>query len=119
MTYGLGGSDYAQFKATVGIDENGANATSSARVIIEADGQILFNETLKRKDKPKGVVLAVKGVKQLRVIVEADTPFNGNYVTLRRSPLPEVGWDKALRRPTVFQSRCREPSGTAMTCSAP
>ena len=74
--------DYVQFKATIGIDENGANATSSAKVTIEADGQILFSETVKRKDKAKGVVLAVKGVKQLRVIVEADTPFNGNYVTL-------------------------------------
>lgn len=75
-------TDYTQFKATVGIDENGANATSAARLTVEADGQILFSETLKRKDKPKGLVLAVKGVKQLRIIVEADTPLNGNYVTL-------------------------------------
>ncbi|VTR94917.1 Glycosyl hydrolase family 98, putative carbohydrate binding module OS=Planctomyces maris DSM 8797 GN=PM8797T_18314 PE=4 SV=1: NPCBM [Gemmata massiliana] len=80
-TFNLGG-DYTQFKATVGIDENGANATSAARVTIEADGQVVFTQELKRKDKPKGLVLAVKGVKQLRVIVEADTPFNGNYVTL-------------------------------------
>ncbi|MBP3955135.1 NPCBM/NEW2 domain-containing protein [Gemmata sp. G18] len=80
-TFNLGG-DYTQFKATVGIDENGANATSAARVTIEADGQVLFTEQLKRKDKPKGLVLAVKGVKQLRIIVEADTPLNGNYVTL-------------------------------------
>ncbi|MFM8271096.1 MAG: NPCBM/NEW2 domain-containing protein [Gemmata sp.] len=75
-------SEYTQFKATVGIDENGANATSAARVTVEADGQVLFSELVKRKDKPKGLVLAVKGVKQLRIIVEADTPLNGNYVTL-------------------------------------
>ena len=81
LTYTLGG-DFAQFKATVGIDENGANATSAAKLTIEADGQVLFAEWLGRKDKPRGVVLAVKGVKQLRVIVEADTPLNGNYVTL-------------------------------------
>ena len=81
LTYTLGG-DFAQFKATVGIDENGANATSAAKLTIEADGQVLFSESLARKDKPKGVVLAVKGVKQLRIIVEADTPLNGNYVTL-------------------------------------
>jgi hypothetical protein len=80
LTFNIGG-DYAQFKATIGIDENGSNATSAARVTIEADGQVLFTETLKRKDKAKGVVLAVKGVKSLRVIVEADTPLNGNYVT--------------------------------------
>lgn len=81
LTYTLGG-DFAQFKATAGIDENGANATSAAKLTVEADGQVLFSEWLGRKDKPRGVVLAVKGVKQLRIIVEADTPLNGNYVTL-------------------------------------
>jgi hypothetical protein len=80
LTYALKG-DFSQFKATVGIDENGSNATSAARVTLEADGQVLFTKTLRRKAKPEGVVLAVKGVKQLRLIVEADTPFNGNYVT--------------------------------------
>ena len=81
LTYNIGG-DYAQFKATVGIDENGANATSAAKVTIEADGQVLFSEVVRRKEKAKGVTLTVKGVKQLKVIVEADTPLNGNYVTL-------------------------------------
>lgn len=81
LTFTLGG-DYAQFRALVGIDENGANGTSAAKVTIEADGQVLFAETVRRKDKPKGAVLAVKGVKQLRIVVEADTPLNGNYVTL-------------------------------------
>jgi hypothetical protein len=80
LTYNLRG-DYSQFKATVGIDENGANATSAAKVTIEADGQVLFSEKVTRKDKGKGVVLSVKGAKQLRIIVEADTPLNGNYVT--------------------------------------
>jgi hypothetical protein len=81
VTYSLGG-DYTQFKATVGIDENGANATSAAKLTVEADGQVLFSDVLRRKDKPKSLVLAVKGVKQLRIIVEVDTPLNGNYVTL-------------------------------------
>ena len=81
LTYTLGG-DYAQFKATVGIDENGANATSAAKLTVEADGQTLFTDVLRRKDKSKELVLAVKGAKQLRIIVEADTPLNGNYVTL-------------------------------------
>jgi hypothetical protein len=81
LTYALNG-DYSQFKATIGIDENGANATSAAKVTIEADGQVLFSKLLRRKDKGEGVTLAVKGAKQLRLIVEADTPFNGNYVTL-------------------------------------
>jgi hypothetical protein len=81
LTYNLGG-DYSQFKATAGIDENGANATSAAKLTIEGDGQVLFSGTLTRKDKPKGLVLTVKGVKTLKIIVEAETPLNGNYVTL-------------------------------------
>ncbi|MCI0700179.1 MAG: NPCBM/NEW2 domain-containing protein [Planctomycetia bacterium] len=81
LSFNLDGN-YTQFKATVGIDENGLNATSAAKLIIEADGQVLFSETLKRKDKAKGLVLVVKGVKQLKVIVEADTPVNGNYVIM-------------------------------------
>jgi hypothetical protein len=81
VTFNLDGG-YTQFKATVGVDENGFNATSAAKVTVEADGQVLFTGTVTRKDKPKGLVLAVKGVKQLRVIVEADTPVNGNYVIL-------------------------------------
>jgi hypothetical protein len=80
LTYNINGG-YTQFKATIGIDENGANATSAAKVIIEADGQVLFTKLLRRKDKGEGVTLSVKGVNQLRLIVEADTPFNGNYVT--------------------------------------
>ena len=37
---------------------------------------------VRRKDKPKGVTLEVKGVKQLKIIVEADLPINGNRVVL-------------------------------------
>lgn len=82
LTYNLNG-DFAQFKAVAGIDENGMSALPAARLIIEADGQVVFNEVLRRKDKPKGVTLAVKGVKQLRLIVEVDTPpVNGEYVAL-------------------------------------
>jgi hypothetical protein len=80
LTFNIGG-DYAQFKATVGIDENGANATSAAKVTVEADGQVVFAKTVRRKERGEGVVLGVKGVKQLRLIVETDTPLNGNYVT--------------------------------------
>ena len=81
LTFNLNG-DYAQLKAMIGIDENGANATSAAKLTIEGDGQVLFSESLRRKDKAKSVVLTVKGVKNLRFIVEADSPFNGNYVSL-------------------------------------
>jgi hypothetical protein len=43
------------------LDENGANATSARPGHDRGDGQVLFSETLKRKDKPKGLVLSVKG----------------------------------------------------------
>lgn len=81
LTFTLNG-DYTSFRATAGIDENGAIANAAARLIIEADGQVVFNEVLRRKDKPKGVTFSVKGVKQLRLIVEVDTAYTGNYVAL-------------------------------------
>lgn len=81
LTFNLNG-DYTSFRATAGIDENGAIANSSARLIVEADGQVVFNEVLRRKEKAKGVTFSVKGVKQLRLIVEVDTAYSGNYVAL-------------------------------------
>lgn len=81
LTFDLKG-DYSQFKAMAGIDENGTNATSSAKLTIEGDGQVLLAATLNRQERAKPIVLAINGVKQLRIIVEAETPFNGNYVTL-------------------------------------
>jgi hypothetical protein len=81
LTYTLGG-DYREFKAVVGLDESLTNATSSAKVTVEADNQVLFSETLKRTDKPKALTLDVKNVKQLRISVEADTPYNGGQVVL-------------------------------------
>lgn len=86
LSYTING-EYTQLKAMAGIDENGANGTSAAKLTIEADGQVLFSEMLRRKEKAKPVFLAVKGVKQLRLIVETDTPFNGNYVTLAEARL--------------------------------
>lgn len=79
LTYPLGG-EYREFKAVVGIDEELANATSAAKVTIEADNQVLFSETLKRTDKPRVLTLDVKAAKQLRISVEADTPYNGGQV---------------------------------------
>lgn len=79
LTYTLGG-DYREFKAVVGLDEALTNATSAARVTVEADGQVLFSETIKRTDKPRVLALDVKTAKQLKISVEADTPYNGGQV---------------------------------------
>ncbi len=74
--------DYREFKATLGLPDSILDADLSAKVTIEADGRVLFSEPIKRKDKPKGLTLDVKGVKQLRVIVEGDFLVNGNRVVL-------------------------------------
>jgi hypothetical protein len=81
LTYTLNG-DYREFKAVVGIPDYTPDANLEAKLTIEADGRAVFSETIKRKDKPKGVSLDVKGVKALRIVVEADFAVNGNRVLL-------------------------------------
>ena len=81
LTYTIGG-DYREFRAVVGIDEGVVNNTAEAKLTIEGDGQVLFAEVIKRSEKPKPLVKDVKGVKELRVRVESDRPFNGNTVIL-------------------------------------
>jgi hypothetical protein len=81
LTFTING-DYRDFKAVLGFPENLTDANLEAKVTIEADGRVLFAETIKRKDKPKGVTLSVKGVKQLRVTVEGEFAVNGNRVIL-------------------------------------
>ena len=79
LSYTING-DYREFKALIGIPESTPDANLQAKVTIEADGRSLFSETIRRKDKPKAVSLDVKGVKSLRLIVEAEFPVNGNRV---------------------------------------
>jgi len=79
LSYTLNG-DYREFKGVVGIPENTPDANLSAKVTIEGDGRPLFSDIVRRKEKPKGVSLDVKGVKVLRLIVEADFAVNGNRV---------------------------------------
>jgi len=82
LTYTLGG-DYREFKAVVGILDQVGDSASEATVTIEADGRVLFKETVRRKDKPKGVGLDVKNVKVLRIQVESGSPFfNGCQAVL-------------------------------------
>jgi NPCBM/NEW2 domain len=81
LTFNIGG-DYREFKALLGMPENSPDANLEAKVTIEADGRIVFTDTIKRKDKAKPIGLDMKGVKQLRVIVEADLAVNGNRVIL-------------------------------------
>jgi hypothetical protein len=79
LTYTIGG-DFREFRAVVGIDETVVNDTSEVTVTVEGDGQVLLTEVVRRKEKPKTVVRDVKGVKQLRIFVEAARAFNGQVV---------------------------------------
>lgn len=82
LTYTLGG-DYRELKATIGILDQVGDSATEATVTIEADGRVLFAETIRRKDKPKGVTLDVKNVKVLRIQVDASNPFfNGSQAVL-------------------------------------
>jgi hypothetical protein len=81
LTYSISG-DYRDFKAVLGIPDSTQDANVEVRVVIEADGRQVLSETVKRKDKPKPISIDVKGVRQIRVIVEAELPVNGNRVVL-------------------------------------
>lgn len=81
LTYNIGG-DYRDFRAVLGVPDSALDASLGAKVTIELDGKVVFSETIRRKDKPKPIVLDVKGAKQLRVIVEGDSPVIGDRVVL-------------------------------------
>lgn len=82
LTYSLGG-DYRELKATIGILDQVGDSATEVTVTIEADGRVLFKDTIRRKEKPKGVTLDVKNVKSLRVQVDGTSPFfNGSQAVL-------------------------------------
>lgn len=72
LTYTLNG-DYREFKAVVGIPDQVADGEARVKVTVEADGRALFSDFVKRSEKPKGLTLDVKNVKQLRVVVESES----------------------------------------------
>jgi hypothetical protein len=81
LTYTVTG-DYRDFKAVLGVPDSSPDANLEAKVTIEADNKIVFSESIRRKDKPKPIAIDIKGVRTIRVIVEADLPVNGNRVVL-------------------------------------
>jgi hypothetical protein len=81
LTYTING-DYRDFKAVLGLPENTPDGNLEAKLTIEGDSRVLFSESIKRKDKPKGISLDVKGVKSLRFIVEGQFGVNGNRVVV-------------------------------------
>lgn len=83
LTYKLNG-DYREFKAVIGIDDEGreANVNSAAKLVVSADGRVLLTQTYKRGDAVKEVTLNVKDVKELKVAVSRDSLFSGSHLDL-------------------------------------
>ncbi len=56
---------------------------NNVKVVIEGDGAELFSAELKRKDEPRELRLAIKGVRQLKITVSSDEVLeNGNHAVL-------------------------------------
>ncbi|MGL4424100.1 MAG: NPCBM/NEW2 domain-containing protein, partial [Gemmataceae bacterium] len=81
LVYKLGG-DYRELKAVVGIDDAVTVASSSAKLIIEADGKVIHSAVYLRKEKPKLLNLDVKNVRELKLTLERDALYMGNLLTL-------------------------------------
>jgi hypothetical protein len=86
LTYKLP-AEVREFKAVVGVDDGIEVPSSAVKLTIEGDGRVLFAGLVNRADKPRELVLDVKGVRELRVIVEQATRFTGNQVTLADAKL--------------------------------
>lgn len=86
LTFKLNG-DYREFKLVAGIDDAVNVADSAARLTVEADGKVIFNELIARKDKPRELTLDVKNVKLLKIGVEGEGLYLGNQVSLAEARL--------------------------------
>ena len=86
LAYKLTG-EYREFKALVGMDESVSEPSYSVRLVIEADGKVVFSEVVARKDKVRPVTLDVKGAKQLKISVERTHPLDGVSVDLAEARL--------------------------------
>ena len=81
LTFDLGG-EYREFQAVAGLPESVLDGQLAVQLIVEGDGRVLFQQTLRRKDPPKPQSLDIQGIRQLRLIVEGDFAVNGNRLIL-------------------------------------
>jgi hypothetical protein len=81
LTFDLGG-EYREFQAVAGLPESVLDGQLAVQLIVEGDGRVLFQQTLRRKDPPKPLSLDIQGIRQLRLIVEGDFAVNGNRLIL-------------------------------------
>ncbi len=81
LTFDLGG-EYRELQAVAGLPESLPDGSAAVRLTIAGDGQPLFSEVIRRRDPPRDIALNIRGVRQLRIIVEGDFPINGNRLIL-------------------------------------
>lgn len=79
LVYKLDGM-HREFKAVVGILDGVKPDDGALKVRIELDGRAVFDETVKKKDKPRDLNLNVKDAKELKITVERVDLFSGNQV---------------------------------------
>ena len=96
LTYAIGG-DFREFKATVGILDQVGDSATEATVTIEGDGRVLFSDTIRRKDKPKGVTLAQQSTytKQAMNYV-AESPYIYMFIWFIFRDDPTSTWQSGL-----------------------
>lgn len=83
LTYTLTG-DFREFRATAGCPDTVRSAPQNAgvKLTVEADGRTLFSEEIKFGEKPKGLVLDVKGTRTLKLTVQPLTADQCNQLIL-------------------------------------
>lgn len=79
LVYKLDGT-HREFKAVVGILDGVKPDDGVLRVRIELDGRAVFDEAIKKKDKPRDLNLNVKDAKELKITVERVDLFSGNQI---------------------------------------
>jgi hypothetical protein len=79
LVYKLDGT-HREFKAVVGILDGVKPDDGALKVRIELDGRGVFDETVRKKDKPRDLNLNVKDAKELKITVERVDLFSGNQI---------------------------------------
>ncbi|HEY8503251.1 MAG TPA: NPCBM/NEW2 domain-containing protein [Gemmataceae bacterium] len=81
LAYDIGG-EYKELKFVLGVDD-ACITDSQVVVIVEGDNREIYKAEVRRKEPPRPVTLNVKGVKNLRIIVDSPTLLHtGNQVSL-------------------------------------
>jgi hypothetical protein len=80
LVYDIGG-DYKEFRAVLGVVDGVRE--SQVQLTVEGDGKVLFQAVVRREDEPRPVALDVRGVRKLRLRLEAhDRLFFGQQMSL-------------------------------------